>query len=65
MNQQAAAIVIAGALIAVGIMLTNHWTLISTPNSVKTDALLLNRWTGIVEECVPGSSVGTLHCGAP
>ena len=65
MNRQAAAIVIAGALIAVAIMLTNRWTLISTPNSVRTDALLLNRWTGTVEECVPGSSVGTLHCGAP
>src|SRR5262249_23665155 len=65
MNQQAAAIVIAGVLIAGAIMLTNRWTLISTPNSVRTDALLLNRWTGIVDECVPGSAVGTLHCGAP
>ena len=47
MNQQAAAIVIAGALIAVAIMVTNRWTLVSTPNSVRTDALLLNRWTGM------------------
>jgi len=47
MNHQAAGIVIAGALIAVAIMLTNHWTLVPTQGGgALVDALLLNRWTG-------------------
>jgi hypothetical protein len=50
MNQQAAAIVIAGALIAAAIALTNHWALHQDGGST----LLLNRWTGTVVEVLPG-----------
>jgi hypothetical protein len=48
---QSIAIIIAGALIAVAIMLTNHWTLLAPDQSTLGDALLLNRWTGAVVAC--------------
>jgi hypothetical protein len=47
MSQSATTIVAAaliGGLIALSIMLTNHWTLIPGP-------VLLNRWTGVVVAC--------------
>jgi hypothetical protein len=47
MNQQAAAIIIAGALIAAAIALTNHWQLQGGENG----GLLLNRWTGTIAIC--------------
>lgn len=52
MNQQAVAIIIAGALIAAAIALTNHWTLVAQHNENSTLILRLNRWTGSVVECV-------------
>jgi hypothetical protein len=39
------AIVFAGGLVALAIMLTNHWT-ISTQGNVVSLAARLNRWTG-------------------
>src|SRR5438445_196340 len=48
MNQQAIAIVIAGALIAAAIALTNHWELHQDDPMVR-----LNRWTGAVVLCLP------------
>jgi hypothetical protein len=42
---QPIAIIIAGALIAVAILIVNHWTL--------TQDRLLNRWTGSVVYCEP------------
>jgi hypothetical protein len=58
MNQQAMAIVIAGALIAAAIMLTNHWTAINSQ-------FLLNRWTGTITYCsTPSSENYEVHCPA-
>jgi hypothetical protein len=48
MNQQAIAIIIAGALIAAAIALTNHWELQSGDSFVR-----LNRWTGAIVLCLP------------
>ena len=48
MNQQAAAIIIAGALIAAAIALTNHWVLFRTPEGAT---VRLNRWTGTAVMC--------------
>jgi hypothetical protein len=48
MNQQAAAIIIAGGLIAAAIMLTNHWALHTAGD---TPVLRLNRWTGSIVAC--------------
>jgi hypothetical protein len=50
MNQQAAAIVIAGALIAGAIMLTNHWSF--HQGAGASFNVRLNRWTGAVETCL-------------
>jgi hypothetical protein len=47
---QPIAIVIAAALIAVAILVVNHWTLTASPSS---QIMRLNRWTGTVEECLP------------
>jgi hypothetical protein len=44
MNQQAAAIIIAGALIAAAIVFTNHW-------EVVTGGMRMNRWTGTIIVC--------------
>jgi len=49
---QAAAIVIAGVLIAAVIALTNHWALVAQHNENSTLILRLNRWTGSIVECV-------------
>jgi hypothetical protein len=51
MNQQAAAIIIAVALIAVAIMLTSHWSVIVLDRPPAPSALRLNRWTGTVVIC--------------
>ena len=60
MNQQAIAIIIAGALIAGAIALTNHWELVSP------GILRLNRWTGTVVWCDQGRDEPpvTINCGA-
>jgi hypothetical protein len=42
------AIIIAGALIAATILVTNHWQLSGTLG----DAVRLNRWTGDTVACV-------------
>ena len=47
-----------GGLIALSIMLTNHWTLIPGP-------VLLNRWTGVVVECERDAKDGGLRCQPP
>jgi hypothetical protein len=44
------AIVIAGGLIALAIMITNHWTINTLANGL-TAAARLNRWTGEIELC--------------
>jgi hypothetical protein len=44
------AIVVAGGLIALAIMVTNHWT-INTPADGVVAAARLNRWTGAIELC--------------
>jgi hypothetical protein len=61
MSQAATTIIAAaviGGLIALSIMLTNHWTLIPGP-------ILLNRWTGVVVACERDAKDGTLHCPPP
>ena len=55
MNQQAIAIIIAGALIAAAIALTNHWALVQTGDPGSSLLVRLNRWTGVVVIC--GGSV--------
>jgi hypothetical protein len=52
MNQQAAAIVIAGVLIAAAIAFTNHWALVAQRLEAGDTILRLNRWTGSVVNCV-------------
>ena len=48
---QVAAIIIGTGLIALAIMLTNHWTIIpGGPNSIAA-TMRLNRWTGAIEVC--------------
>jgi hypothetical protein len=50
MSQQAVAIVIAGALIAAAIMLTNHWAV----GAYGPGPLVrMNRWTGTAFICRP------------
>jgi hypothetical protein len=49
MNQPIA-IIIAGALIAAAIMVTNHWTLYTAGNDFVS-FLRLNRWTGSIVVC--------------
>jgi hypothetical protein len=45
---QAAAIIVAGGLIAGAIVLTNHWEVIGTDRTLR-----LNRWTGTIVACGP------------
>ena len=54
------AAVIAGALIAVAILITNHWQLKTSSNDLQV-SLRLNRWTGQVGLCVidPESVIGS------
>lgn len=51
------AVIIAGALIAAAIALTNHWSLIGDPSSPGnregTMLARLDRWTGSVVICAP------------
>ena len=62
MNQQAIAIVIAGALIASAIALTNHWALYTLGDSLAP-VLRLNRWTGNIVACGGMLQPGwELHC---
>jgi hypothetical protein len=58
---QAIAIIIAGALIAAAIALTNHWTI---HPAVPGTVLLLNRWTGTVVFCtgIQPSFAGFVIC---
>ena len=42
------AIIVAGALIAAAIALTNHWVLFRTPEGAT---VRLNRWTGTAVMC--------------
>jgi hypothetical protein len=55
---QPIAIIIAGALIAVTIMLTVYWTFNSTQ-------FLLNRWTGTVTYCNVRSGGWDVECPPP
>jgi hypothetical protein len=64
------AIVVAGGLIALAIMITNHWTINTLANGL-TAAARLNRWTGEIELCsvnvqtLSGANVtgARLECG--
>jgi hypothetical protein len=47
---QSIAIVVAGAMIATAILVTNHWTL-QTGAADFTTAVRLNRWTGAIDIC--------------
>jgi hypothetical protein len=49
MGSNPIAIVIAGALIALAIALTNHWEMTSTADGNYR----LNRWTGAIDPCFP------------
>jgi hypothetical protein len=51
MNQQTAAIIIAGALIAAAIALTNHWDILGNPDGSPLTLVRLDRWTGKVVLC--------------
>jgi hypothetical protein len=53
MNQQISTI-IAGALIAAAIALTNHWAYV--------EGALLNRWTGTVFICIPNKATLEMSC---
>jgi hypothetical protein len=44
------AIVVGAAMIATAILVTNHWQVVYTQESLM--ALRLNRWTGLVEVCM-------------
>jgi hypothetical protein len=44
------AIVVGTAVIAAAILVTNHWQVVPTQESLV--ALRLNRWTGLVEVCM-------------
>jgi hypothetical protein len=44
------AIVAGAAMIAAAILVTNHWQIVRTQESLV--ALRLNRWTGLVEVCM-------------
>jgi hypothetical protein len=44
------AIVVGAGLIALAIMVTNHWT-INTPADGVVSAARLNRWTGQIDLC--------------
>jgi len=44
------AIVAGAAVIAAAILVTNHWQLVPTRESLV--ALRLNRWTGLIEVCM-------------
>jgi hypothetical protein len=52
MNQQAVAIIIAGALIAASIALTNHWAMVAQHIEAGDVILRLDRWTGSIVNCV-------------
>jgi hypothetical protein len=60
-------ILVAGALIALAILLTNHWD-INTPTGSNLTMMRLNRWTGAIEICAfdgvgPGGFAGAeLRC---
>ena len=56
---QSIAIVVAGAMIAAAILVTNHWTL-HTGASDFTTAVRLNKWTGAIDICFlnPNSLAG-------
>ena len=43
-------IILAGALIAASILLTNHWELTNSPMGIEGVGRL-NRWTGTIEVC--------------
>ena len=52
MNQQAAAIIIAGALIAGAIALTNHWTLVVSGTDANNRLIMrMNPWSGTIAIC--------------
>jgi hypothetical protein len=62
---QAIAIVIAGALLALAIMLTNHWEMGNPWSPTQTGASVtpivppiyrLNRWTGVISICTYGKT---------
>ena len=68
MNLQAAAIIIAGALIAGAIALTNGWEMVyfnagSQGAKAIHSALLMNRWTGIITICAPTMMTGEFRTG--
>jgi hypothetical protein len=69
MNQQAVAIIIAGALIAAAIALTNHWALVAVRAESGDLILRLNRWTGNIVNCVglinPKRDVWEVTCPPP
>jgi hypothetical protein len=52
MNQQAVAIIIAGALIAASIALTNRWAMVAQHIEAGDVILRLDRWTGSIVNCV-------------
>jgi hypothetical protein len=60
MNQQGIAIVIAGALIAAAIALTNRWAIQIGPDGGT--AVRLDRWTGTVVVCAPQPPNLELRC---
>jgi hypothetical protein len=47
---QSFAIVVAGAMIATSLLITNHWTLYAGASDFTT-AVRLNRWTGAIDIC--------------
>ena len=57
-------IIIAGALIATAIMLTNRWEIVPMPvvtNGVAM-ALRVDRWTGVARTCLTEASANELAC---
>lgn len=62
MNQQAAAIIIAGALIAGAIALTNHWALVTGQDK---PIMRMNRWTGTIASCLPVHLSGGVEWQCP
>jgi hypothetical protein len=50
---QSAAIIIAGALLAAAVTMTNHWQIVVAPaqNAPNPQVYRLDRWTGRVSSC--------------
>jgi hypothetical protein len=57
----AAATLIAGALIGAAIMFSNHWTMVHVPGDPPS-ALRMDRWSGTITFCTGLRTPGIMKC---